>query len=126
MPNPVDVVEALLFASDAPLEAERIREVLDLENVAAARELVGQLVARYEADARGLAIMEVGGGWRMVTRPELAPWLVRLARARTRVRLSRPALETLAIVGYKQPVSRPEIDAVRGVNSEAKIGRAHV
>ena len=121
MPNPVDVVEALLFASDAPLEAERIREVLDLENVAAARELVGQLVARYEADARGLAIMEVGGGWRMVTRPELAPWLVRLARARTRVRLSRPALETLAIVAYKQPVSRPEIDAVRGVNSEATL-----
>src|SRR2546430_16202990 len=65
--------------------------------------------------------MEVGGGWRMVTRPELAPWLVRLARARTRVRLSRPALETLAIVAYKQPVSRPEIDAVRGVNSEATL-----
>lgn len=121
MPNPIDVVEALLFASDAPLEAERIREVLDLENVAAARELVGQLVERYESQQRGLAIMEVGGGWRMVTRPELAPWLVRLARARTRVRLSRPALETLAIVAYKQPVSRPEIDAVRGVNSEATL-----
>jgi segregation and condensation protein B len=121
VPNPIDVVEALLFASDAPLEAERIREVLDLENAAAARDLVGQLVARYEAEARGLAIMEVGGGWRMVTRPELAPWLVRLARARTRVRLSRPALETLAIVAYKQPVSRPEIDAVRGVNSEATL-----
>src|SRR5207237_5459553 len=121
VPNPIDVVEALLFASDAPLEAERIREVLDLENVAAARELVGQLVERYESQQHGLAIMEVGGGWRMVTRPELAPWLVRLARARTRVRLSRPALETLAIVGYKQPVSRPEIDAVRGVNSEATL-----
>ena len=121
MPNPIDVVEALLFASDAPLEAERIREVLDLENVAAARELVGQLVERYESQPRGLSIMEVGGGWRMVTRPELAPWLVRLARARTRVRLSRPALETLAIVAYKQPVSRPEIDAVRGVNSEATL-----
>ena len=121
MPNPIDVVEALLFASDAPLEAERIREVLDLENVAAARELLGQLVERYESQQRGLAIMEVGGGWRMVTRPELAPWLVRLARARTRVRLSRPALETLAIVAYKQPVSRPEIDAVRGVNSEATL-----
>ena len=107
MPKPIDVVEALLFASDVPLEAERIREVLDLENLAAARELVGELVARYEAEARGLAIMEAGGGWRMVTRPELAPWLVRLARARTRVRLSRPALETLAIVAYKQPVSRP-------------------
>jgi len=111
VPKPIDVVEALLFASDVPLELERIREVLDLENAAAARELVGELVARYESEERG----------RMVTRPELAPWLVRLARARTRVRLSRPALETLAIVAYKQPVSRPEIDAVRGVNSDATL-----
>jgi segregation and condensation protein B len=115
------VVEAMLFASDVPLEAERIREVLDLENVAAARGLAEELIARYEAEPRGLAIVEVGGGYRMVTRPELAPWLVRLARARTRVRLSRPALETLAIIAYKQPVSRPELDAVRGVNSEAVL-----
>ena len=121
MPNPIDVVEALLFASDAPLEAERLREVLDLETADAAHELVAALTARYEEHARGLAIVEVAGGYRMVTRPELAPWLVRLARARTRVRLSRPALETLAIVAYKQPVSRPEIDAVRGVNSDATL-----
>ena len=104
MPNPADVVEAMLFASDVPLEAERIREVLDLENAAAARSLVEELIARYEAEPRGLAIVEVGGGYRMVTRPELAPWLVRLARARTKVRLSRP-----------------ELDAVRGVNSEAVL-----
>ena len=121
MPNPVEVVEAMLFASDVPLEAERIREVLDLEDAPAARGLVEELIARYEAEPRGLAIVEVGGGYRMVTRPELAPWLVRLARARTRVRLSRPALETLAIVAYKQPVSRPELDAVRGVNSDAVL-----
>src|SRR5260370_15247465 len=65
--------------------------------------------------------VEVGGGYRMVTRPELAPWLVKLARARTKQRLSRPALETLAIIAYKQPVSRPEVDAIRGVNSEAVL-----
>ena len=121
MPNPVDVVEALLFASDAPLEAERIREVLDLEAVADARLLVDELRARYEEQNRALTITEVGGGYRMVTRPDLAPWLVRLARARTRVRLSRASLEALAIVGYKQPVSRPEIDAIRGVNSEGVL-----
>jgi len=121
LPNPIDVVEALLFASDVPLEPERIREVLDLENGAAARELVVELMARYEAEPRGLSIVEVGGGYRMVTRPELAPWLVRLARARSRVRLSRPALESLAIIAYKQPVSKPELDAVRGVNSDAVI-----
>jgi segregation and condensation protein B len=121
VPNPVDVVEAMLFASDVPLEAERIREVLDLENAAAARGLVEELITRYEAEPRGLAIVEVGGGYRMVTRPELAPWLVRLARARTRVRLSRPALETLAIIAYKQPITRGQISAIRGVSVESTL-----
>ena len=119
MPAPIDILEALLFASDTPLEPERIREVLELPGVAAARELVEALRSRY-AD-RGLQIVEVGGGYRMVTRPELQPWLVRLTRSRTKQRLSRPALETLAIVAYKQPVSRPEVDAIRGVNSEAVL-----
>ena len=121
MPTPTDVVEALLFASDTPLEAERIREVLDLADVHEARRLIDELRARYEASSQGLQIVEVGGGYRMVTRSEVAPWLVRLARARTRTRLSRPALEALTIIAYKQPVSRPEIDAVRGVNSEAVL-----
>ncbi|HEX5528707.1 MAG TPA: SMC-Scp complex subunit ScpB [Methylomirabilota bacterium] len=121
MPEPIDVVEALLFASDTPVEADRIQEVLELESTAAAREIVEGLRARLDAEARALQVMEVGGGFRLVTRPELAPWLVKLARSRTRSRLSRPALETLAIIGYRQPVSRPEVDAVRGVNSEAVL-----
>ena len=121
MPQPIDVVEALLFASDTPVEADRIQEVLDLPSAALARALVLDLKARYEAEDRGLQIVEVGGGFRMVTRPEVAPWLVRLAKSRTRSRLTRSALETLAIVAYRQPVSRPEIDVVRGVNSEAVL-----
>ena len=119
MPARTDVLEALLFASDTPLELARIREVLELPSVAAARELVEELCARYTD--HGLQIVEVGGGYCMVTRPELAPWLVRLTRSRTKQRLTRPALETLAIVAYKQPVSRPEVDAIRGVNSEAVL-----
>ncbi|MEK6665719.1 MAG: SMC-Scp complex subunit ScpB [candidate division NC10 bacterium] len=121
MPQPIDVVEALLFASDTPVEAERIQEVLDLGSEAEARALFEDLKARYEAEERGLQIVEVGGGFRMVTRPEVAPWLVRLAKSRTRSRLSRSALEALAIVAYRQPVSRPEIDVVRGVNSDAVL-----
>jgi segregation and condensation protein B len=121
MPEPIDVVEALLFASDTPVEAERIQEVLDLESAAAARALVEGLRGRLDAEGRGLQVMEVGGGYRLVTRPEVAPWLVKLARSRTRSRLSRPSLETLAIIGYRQPVSRPEVDAIRGVNSEAVL-----
>jgi segregation and condensation protein B len=121
MPEPIDVVEALLFASDAPVETERIQEVLDLESSAAARELVETLRGRLDSENRALQVVEVGGGFRLVTRPEIAPWLVKLARSRTRSRLSRPALETLAIIGYRQPVSRPEVDAIRGVNSEAVL-----
>ena len=118
---PVDVVEALLFASDSPVEVERIREVLGLGSTADARELVEALRQRLDTEGRALRVVEVGGGFRLVTRPEVAPWLVKLARSRTRSRLSRPALETLAIVAYRQPVSRPEVDAIRGVNSEGVL-----
>ena len=86
-----------------------------------ARALVDELRSRYDKEDRALAVVEVGGGYRMVTRPQIAPWLMRLAKTRTKARLSRPALETLAIIAYRQPVSRPEVDAVRGVNSEGVL-----
>ena len=121
MPEPIDVVEALLFASETPVEADRIQEVLDLGSAGEARELVRVLSGRLDGQGRALQIIEVGGGYRLVTRPDVAPWLVKLARSRTRSRLSRSSLETLAIVAYRQPVSRPDIDAVRGVNSEAVL-----
>jgi segregation and condensation protein B len=121
MTEPIDVVEALLFASETPVEPDRIREVLELGSPEEARALVTRLKARLDAEDRALMIIEVGGGYRLVTRPELAPWLVRLARSRTRSRLSRSALETLAIIAYRQPASRPDIDAIRGVNSEAVL-----
>lgn len=121
MPEPIQTVEALLFASDSPLEPERIREVLELPNAADARALVEELRARYDVEDRPLMIAEVGGGYRMVTRADFHPWLVRLARSRSKSRLSRPAIETLAIVGYRQPISRPEIEAVRGVNSDGVL-----
>ena len=122
MPEPIDVVEALLFASDTPVEAERIQEVLDLRVArGGARAGARACDAGSTRQGRALQIIEVGGGFRLVTRPEVAPWLVKLARSRTRSRLSRPSLETLAIIAYRQPVSRPEVDAVRGVNSEAVL-----
>jgi segregation and condensation protein B len=119
--QPIDVLEALLFASEAPVEAERIQEVLDLPSAGQAHELVRVLTERLDGQGRALQIIEVGGGYRLVTRPEVAPWLVKLARSRTRSRLSRSSLETLAIIAYRQPASRPDIDAVRGVNSEAVL-----
>src|SRR2546426_6539243 len=121
MSEVVDVLEALLFASDAPIEAERIQEVLELDSPAAARELVDALGRRLDGEGRALQVLEVGGGFRLVTRPEVAPWLIKLQRSKTKSRLSRPALETLAIIAYRQPVSRPEVDAIRGVNSEGVL-----
>ena len=121
MSEPVDVLLALLFASDTPVEAERIQEVLDLESRAAARELVDELRQRLDGESRALQVMEAGGGFRLVTRAEMAPWLIKLQRSKTKSRLSRAALEALAIVAYRQPVSRPEVDAVRGVNSEGVL-----
>jgi segregation and condensation protein B len=121
MIEPVDVLEALLFTSDTPIEPERIQEVLELPSPAAARELVEALARRLDGEGRALHVIEAGGGFRLVTRPEVAPWLVRLQRSKTKSRLSRPALETLAIIAYRQPVSRPEIDAIRGVNSEGVL-----
>jgi segregation and condensation protein B len=121
MTEPIDVLEALLFASDAPVEPALIQEVLELPSAQAARDLVEALRARFDEQARVLQIIEAGGGFRLVTRPEVAPWLVKLARSKTRSRLSRPALETLAIIAYRQPVSRPEVDATRGVNSEGVL-----
>jgi segregation and condensation protein B len=121
MTEPHDVLEALLFASDAPVEAALIQEVLELPSADDARALVQDLRTRFEDQDRVLQIIEAGGGFRLVTRPEVAPWLVKLARSKTKSRLSRPALETLAIVAYRQPVSRPEVDAARGVNSEGVL-----
>jgi len=105
MTEPIDVVEALLFASETPVEPDRIREVLELGSPEEARALVTRLKARLDAEDRALMIIEVGGGYRLVTRPDVAPWLVRLARSRTRSRLSRSALETLAIIAYRQPIT---------------------
>lgn len=115
------LLEALLFASDSPIEAERIQEVLGLDSPVAARGVVDELRQRLEDGGRALQVVEAGGGFRLLTRPEAAPWLVRLQRSRTRARLSRPALETLAIVAYRQPVSKPEVDVIRGVNSEGVL-----
>lgn len=119
-PEALAVVEALLFASETPLELERIQEVLEGDREEALA-VVGALQAQYAAPGRGLAIVEVAGGYRMCTRPELAPWLLKLRRAQVRARLSRAALETLAIVAYRQPIARPEIEQLRGVNAEGVL-----
>src|SRR5262249_27620204 len=121
MPELIDVAEALLFASETPVEADRIQEVLRLDSAGGARELVRELVARLDARGSALQGIEGGGGYRVPPPPEVAAGVGEPRPGPARSRLSRSALETLAIVAYRQPVSRPDIDAVRGVNSEAVL-----
>lgn len=120
-PEALKVLEALLFASDAPLELHRLQEVLEVGR-ADAQALVETLSRRHDESGSGLQIVEVGGGYRMATRSQLAPWLLKLQRSRTRSRFSKPALETLAIIAYRQPISRAEVEALRGVNVEGVLG----
>jgi segregation and condensation protein B len=119
-PERLAALEALLFASDAPLPLERIAEVLETP-AGEARAAVDALRAACESPDRGLSVVEVGGGVRLVTRSEHAPVLLRLQRLRLRSRLSRAAVETLAIVAYRQPISRPEIEQLRGVGTESVL-----
>jgi segregation and condensation protein B len=111
------VIEALLFASESPLapaDLARADEELDEERVEAA---IAELRAEYDRDARAFTVYEVGGGYQLLTRPEFAPVLERFDSVPGAQRLSGPALETLAILAYRQPVGRAEVEEIRGVGS---------
>jgi len=109
------IIEGLLFVSEVPLKAERIASVLEIERAEAYRLLL-ELAADYRSSARGFVLAEVAEGFQLRTRPEHAEWYRRLGRQRT-FRFSRAALEALAIIAYRQPVTRPEIEYLRGVDS---------
>ena len=114
-PAPRQVLEALLFAADAPLPLDRLREAAGIEDPKAARELLDGLRAEYESGGRAFALEEVAGGWQVLTRAAYAPWIARLHRRPERARLTQAALETLAVVAYRQPVLRTDVERVRGV-----------
>ncbi len=112
--SPLGIIEALLFVSDAPLSLERIEAVLDGYSKTEVSRLLADLLEKYRQPDRGIFISEVAGGYRLTTKPEAAPGIQRL-RGSKPARLSRAALETLALIAYKQPITKPEIVAVRGV-----------
>jgi segregation and condensation protein B len=119
-PELVGQLEALLFSSDAPLPIERLAEVLEISPLDA-RAAAEALRTACDEPGRGLSVVEVGGGIRLVTRPEHAPVLMSLQRLRLKSRLSRAAVETLTIIAYRQPISRPEIEQLRGVGTESVL-----
>lgn len=111
-------VEALLLCSDRPLTDARIAAVLGLGGGQGGRdvaEAIETLNAVYDEQARSFRVESVAGGRQMLTRPEFGPVLAQLHRQRQQSRLSGPALETLAIIAYRQPIMRADIEAIRGV-----------
>lgn len=112
------VIEALIFASDAPLTLSRLRVAIEDADEELLERVVAELNGEYERQGRAFEIRRVAGGFQMVTRAHLAQWVRKYQRGRSRQRLSRAALEALAIIAFKQPISRAEVAAVRGVNSD--------
>jgi segregation and condensation protein B len=116
------IVESLLFVSTEPLTLDQLTRVLALPeqeqiiNQQKVLAILEGLQAEYREMGRGLQLVEVASGYQLTTRPENAPWVKQLHAVRMATRLSRPALETLAIVTYRQPVATPEIEAIRGVD----------
>ncbi len=115
------VVEALLFAADEPLTSRRIASLLEDATPDLAEDLIRRLNADYLGGGRAFRVQAVAGGWQIVTLAELAPWVARLRESGGPPRLTQAALETLAIVAYKQPVTRAELESIRGVSVEAVL-----
>ena len=119
--NTPQIVEAVLFASDAPLtpgEIARADERLDEDQV---EEALQMLKAEYDDAQRAFHLTEIAEGYQILTRPEFAPYLERFDNIPRANRLSGPSLETLAIIAYRQPIGRIEIEYIRGVNSSGVI-----
>lgn len=113
--------EALLFVSHDPLSLEKLASVLEGVPKPSIKTALQSLQAEYDEAGRGLQIMEVAGGYVMVTRPEQSIYIKRLAKAKPSSRVSRSALETLAIVSYKQPITRADIEKIRGVETSGVL-----
>ena len=121
MPTHKQVIEALLFASDAPVGLSTLVEVLEGPSPQEVTELLAELRREYEITERGVALGEIAGGYQILSRKECAPWIDRMLRSRRKARLTRAGLETLAIVAYKQPITKVEIDSIRGVDSSGSL-----
>ena len=114
------IIESLLFVSGEPMSLERISQILEGVEKKELRQIISELAQEYLEQGRGIRIVEVAGGYQFETARENAEYLLKLIKTRP-ARLTRPALETLAIIAYRQPITRLEIDEIRGVDSSGVI-----
>jgi segregation and condensation protein B len=113
-------IEAVVLATIEPVEARMLAQLVEIP-VATVERLCAELAAEYEEQGRGFVLAEVAGGYRYQTHPDLGPYVERFVLEGQHARLSAPALETLAIIAYKQPISRGQMSAIRGVSVEATL-----
>jgi segregation and condensation protein B len=119
-PHDTRALEALLFVSDEPLASSVLAQALDLDR-RAAEGLCDRLQRALEDRDSGLVLRNVAGGWRLFTHPDTAATVERFVLSSRQARLTKAALETLSIVAYKQPVTRHQVSAIRGVNSDGVL-----
>ncbi|MEK7698040.1 MAG: SMC-Scp complex subunit ScpB, partial [Nitrospirota bacterium] len=114
------IIESLLFISSEPLTIDILKNITEIGKEEIER-LVRELINEYQLRNSGLFVAEVAGGVQMVTNPASAPWVKKLIAAVIPTKLSQQSLETVAIIAYKQPIIKAEIEAIRGVNSDGVV-----
>lgn len=117
------IVETLLFITDRPVKPSRLADVIDNTNAKQVREIITALQDEYVRQGRAVQIVEIGGGFQMATKPEYGRWVRKLYNEKMTTKLSNAALETLAIIAYKQPITRAEMEAIRGVDVAGPLER---
>jgi segregation and condensation protein B len=130
-PSVLSVVEALLFASDEPITPQQIADILTLmqggedrprrRSAEAVERAIQELNDAYRESGRAFRIVEIAGGYQFATRPDYGVWIGALMKEKAKRKLSVSALESLAVIAYRQPVTKPELEAIRGVNADYVI-----
>ncbi|MEJ2543214.1 MAG: SMC-Scp complex subunit ScpB [Calditrichaceae bacterium] len=121
MKNQDQIIEALIFASDVPLPSRKIKDIISEIGEREIKKSIERINERYKGTKSAFEIVEVAGGYQIVTRPDYADWVRKLYISRTKNRLTQKALETLAIIAYKQPITKTEVESIRGVGSDTVI-----
>lgn len=116
-----NIVEALLFASDTPLTLNKLKELLEVDSIKEIREGIQSLQKHYDDTASALTLIEVAGGFQIVSREGFSSYVQKLYKGRQASRLTQRGLETLAIIAYQQPITKHEIENIRGVNVDGVV-----
>ncbi|TWT60415.1 Segregation and condensation protein B [Rubinisphaera italica] len=114
-------LEAVLFVADSPLSARKLVDAAKLVDANQCHDLVEQLNELYDADLSPFRIEQISSGYQLLTRPEYSQWLDRIHQRHVEMKLTPPALETLTIIAYRQPITRADVEAIRGVQSSEVI-----